>query len=103
MTTQTSSAKAYNLKITPKGAVEDATTASGTRKIKFRGTYVVQGKERERTVIAQGKAAELIAGMVTTGEEIGLRCIFETAPALEEGKKGGEFVTVVALPRAKAA
>lgn len=97
---QQNSQKAYNLKITPKdGSLDTTPTSAGTRKIKFRGTFEQRGKTVERTVVAQGKAAELIDGMIKSGVEIGLRCVFNRAPANEDGKKGGEFLAVVALPR----
>ncbi len=108
MTEQSNSGgKGYNLKITPKdGTIDTTPSAKGTAKIKFRGTFEQRGKQVERTVVAQGKAADAIAAIVVGGQEIGLRCLFDRAPASEEGKKGGEFLTVLGIPlppKAKAA
>ncbi len=99
--------KGYNLSITPKdGTIDTTPTAAGTKKIKFRGTLTLRGKERERTVVAQGKAAEAIEGKIVAGEAISLRVLFDNAPSSEEGKKGAEFLTVLGIPlppKAKAA
>ena len=106
MTQQTKTGrKGYNLKITPKGDVETTTTAVGKTKIKFRGTFSQRGKTIERTVVAQGKAAAAIASVIIPGQEVGLRCLFENAPANEDGRKGGEYLAVLdlALPSKKAA
>ena len=107
MTEQSKGAgKGYNLKITPKdGTIDTTPSSTGTAKIKFRGTLEQRGKTVERTVVAQGKAAEAISAIVVAGTEIGLRCLFDRAPG-EEGKKGGEFLTVLGIPlppKAKAA
>lgn len=110
MTDQTSapstSKQAYNLTLTPLGEIDTTPTLSGTKKMKFRASYVTKGKTVERTVVAQGKAADKIDGIVKTGEPVALRCIFDRAPANDDGKPGGEFLTVVAIPlppKAKAA
>lgn len=102
MTTPAPKAKAYNLNVTPLTEADTTPTASGKAKIRFRGTFEQGGKTIERTVVAQGVAAELIAGMITPGTAVGLRCVYSRAPG-EDGKKGGEYLSVVALPRKKAA
>ena len=101
--TDKTAGKGYNLTIKQLTTAERSTTASGTAQIKFRGELTLRGETRERTVVAQGKAAEAISGMLRKGNELALRCLFERAPATEEGKRGGEFLTVLGLPRAKAA
>lgn len=63
----------------------------------------MRGREIERTVVAQGAAADAIASMVKKGASLSLRCLFERAPANEDGSQGGEYLTVVGLPRAAAA
>jgi hypothetical protein len=105
MTDQTNTAsndnagKGYNLSITPKdGTIDTTPTASGTKKIKFRGTVKLRGQDRERTVVAMGKAAEAIEGKIVAGEAVSLRVLFDNAPSSEEGKKGAEFLTVLGLP-----
>lgn len=101
-----SQGKGYNITLTPKGQIDTTPTASGTKKIKFRATFTAQGKEKERTVVAQGKSAEAIEGMITAGEPVALRVLFDRAPANDEGKQGGEYLTVLGLPlppKAKAA
>ena len=99
------SQKAYNLNVTPLTAVDTTPTTNGTKKIKFRGSFVQAGRTVERTVVAQGAAADLIEGKIETGNVIALRCVYNRAPGAD-GKKGGEFLAVVALPlppKAKAA
>ena len=94
--------RAYNLAITQLTTASKGVTATGKTKITFRGKTTVAGREIERTVVAQGAAAELLDGKLRKGNSIDLRVLFERAPANEDGKRGGEFMTVVALPRAKA-
>lgn len=101
MTEQTN-VKAYTVTLTPKGEIDTTPSASGTQKLKFRATYTAQGQEKERTVLAQGKAAEAIANVIKVGEAVALRVMFDRAPG-NDGKPGGEFVTVLGLPTAKAA
>lgn len=89
--------KGYNLKVTPVSEIERSTTASNTKKIKFRGTYISKGKPRELTVVAQGIAYDKIDELVEQGVEIGLRCLFKRAPANDNGR-GGEYLAVIDLP-----
>ena len=93
--------RAYNMTIKQITTAERSENANGTPKIKFRGELTLRGETRTRTVVAQGKAAELITGMVRKGNDLELRCLFENAPANEDGKRGGEFLSVVGLPQPK--
>ena len=95
--------KAYNVTAVQTATAVRTVIGSGTKQIKFRADVTVRGKVVSRTIVAQGKAADLISGMVRKGNTLNLRCVFERAPANEDGKRGGEFLSVVALPRAKAA
>lgn len=95
--------KAYNVVVRQLTTAEKAVTATGKDKIKFRGKMTVGGREIERTVVAQGAAAALLTGKLRKGTDIALRCVFERAPANDDGSKGGEFLSVVALPREKKA
>lgn len=99
------SAKGYNIDVTVIGAIDTTPTVKGTKKLKFRGSFNRQGKTFERTVLAQGAAADAIEDVIKTGETAKLRIIFDSVPG-EDGKKGGEFLTVIGLPlppKAKAA
>ena len=93
--------RAYNMTIKQITTAERSNNANGTPKIKFRGELTLRGETRTRTVVAQGKAAELISGMLRKGNNLELRCLFENAPANEDGKRGGEFLSVVGLPQPK--
>ena len=93
--------RAYNLKMKQTNTAVRTTTKSGKPQIKFTGELTLRGETRTRTVVAQGKAADLISGMVRKGSELELRCLFENAPANEDGKRGGEFLSVVGLPKKK--
>lgn len=99
----TMSNQAYNVVVAQLTTATKGKNAKGTSKITFRGKLTVGGREIERTVIAQGAAADLIASAVRKGTEHKLRVLFERAPANEDGSKGGEFLTVVGLPREKTA
>lgn len=94
--------KAYNVVALQLTTAEKAVTSTGKDKLKFRAKLTVGGREIERTVVAQGAAAALLTGKLRKNREIALRVIFEKAPANENGK-GGEYLTVVALPREKQA
>ena len=96
------SQKAYNVVAHQLTAAEESTTASGKPSVKFRAKLTVGGREIERTVIAQGASAELLDGKLKQGEDISLRVLFKRAPANENGR-GGEYLSVVALPKTKAA
>ena len=98
----TMSNKAYNIVVTPVTAAEKGTTATGKDKIKFRAKMTVGKREMERTIVAQGAAAALVDGKIAIGEEIALRILFKKAQN-DDGTPGGEFATVVDLPRDKAA
>ena len=99
----TMSNKAYNIVATPLAAATKGTNANGKSKITFRAKATVGGREIERTVIAQGAAADKIENLIEVGKDVALRVLFERAPANDDGSKGGEYLTVVDLPRAKAA
>jgi hypothetical protein len=95
--------RAYNVVAKQITTAKKGVNAKGTAKITFRAKLTVGGREIERTVVAQGAAAALISGKLRKGNELPLRVLFERAPANEDGKRGGEFLTVVGEPRAKAA
>ena len=95
--------KAYNVKATPVARATTTKMSTGKTQIKFRATMTVRGKIIERTIIAQGAAADLVKGLIKKGKEVSLRVLFERAPANDDGKRGGEYCSVVALPRAAAA
>ena len=98
--------KAYNVTARQLTTAVKSVTSSGTDQVKFRAKLTVgkgdKAREIERTGVAQGAAAALLVGKLRKGTDIDLRVMFNRAPANDNGK-GGEFLTVVALPRAKAA
>lgn len=89
--------KGYNIDVTVMSEIDTTPNAKGTAKLKFRGSFVRNGKTFERTVIAQGKAADAVAASLVQGETTKLRIIFDHVQ-LEDGKQGGEFLTVLGLP-----
>lgn len=97
MTEASKGPKGYNLNLTVLTDVDATPTSKGTPKMKFRATFVSKGKTVTRTVVAQGKSVALIEGKIVKGETIALRCVFDKAPANDNGK-GGEYLSVVALP-----
>jgi hypothetical protein len=94
--------KAYNITVTPVATAERKKTSTGKDMIKFRASLEVRGRTVERTVIAQGNAAAQMKGLVRKGRAVAVRALFERAPANDAGK-GGEYLAIVGLPRAKAA
>lgn len=94
--------QAYNFTVKQLTTAEKGKTSTGTDKIKFRGELTLRGRTVERTIVAMGKAAQLISQNMRKGTSHELRCVFNRAPA-NEGGQGGEFLSVVALPQAKAA
>ncbi len=100
------STKAYNVTARQLTTAEKTVTASGKDQIKFRAKLTVgkgdKAREIERTVVAQGAAADLLKGKLRKGTDIDLRVMFSRAPANDNGR-GGEFLTVVALPKPKKA
>lgn len=101
------STKAYNVVVKQITTASKGKNVKGTSKITFRGQLTVGKGDKarliERTVVAQGAAADLIASKLRKGNELPLRVLFERAPANDDGSKGGEFLTVVGEPRAKKA
>lgn len=92
--------KGYNLTLTPQGEIDTTPNSAGTPKKRFKATYVSKGKTFTRTVIAQGKAAAATEGLIVEGQPVVLRCVFNRAPANEDETLGGEFLSVVAVPKA---
>ena len=93
-----SKGKGYNFEIEQLTTANRRENSNGTPKITFRGKLIIRGRETERTVVAQGKAAELITGMVRKGNKLNLRVVFKNA-VNEDGSRGGEYLTVIDLPR----
>lgn len=94
--------QAYNFTVTQLETAKKSKTATGKDQVKFRAAVTIRGRETERTVIAQGASFDLVKDMVRKGKTLALRCVFDNV-ANDDGSKGGEFLKVVALPRAKAA
>lgn len=103
MTDQTNDApkttkQGYNLIVSQLTEAVVAKNANDKLKITFRGKTTAGKRTIERTFVAQGAAAEQIQEMVGKGNELKLRCLFSRAPSTEDGKRGGEFLTVIGLP-----
>lgn len=98
--------KAYNVVLKQISTAEKSQNANGKAKIKFRATMKLRRNnvERtvERTVVAQGKSADLIINNMRKGNTHKLRVLFERSPANDDGTKGGEYLTVVDLTKTKA-
>jgi len=97
------STKAYNVTVKQTETAVRSVTASGTAQVKFRGEALIRGELRTRTVVAQGKSADLISGNLRKGTEHNLRVLFQRAPANEDGQRGGEFLAVVGIVEPKTA
>lgn len=95
--------QAYNVGMTLVTGVKRGKNVNGTMKLNFRAKAKVRGREVERSVVAQGMAANEIRSIVKKGAEVTLRVLFERAPNNDDGTPGGEFFSVIGLPRAKKA
>ena len=94
-------ARAYNLTVVP-GSVQTITNSKGTKTFKTRVTTTLRGRQVERTLMASGKAHAELKGLLRKGREIQIRCLIESV-ANDDGSEGGQFLTAVGLPKAKAA
>ena len=93
--------RAYNLTVVP-GSVATVINSNGTKSFKTRASLTLNGRQVERTLIVPGKMHAALKGQFRKGREIALRCLISKV-ANDDGTPGGEFLTAVALPRAKAA
>ena len=89
--------KAYNLKLTAT-EIEDKIDTRDAPYIAAKVSVKLNGEIRTRTLIAQGKARDAIKDVLIVGEEVAIRCLFSNATN-DEGKKGGEYLTAIGLPR----
>lgn len=94
--------KAYNLTVVP-GSVSTVTNnKTGTKSFRTRVTTTMNGRQVERTLVASGKMHAALKGQLRKGREIALRCLISHV-ANDDGSRGGEFLTAVAIPQPKAA
>lgn len=99
MSDTNTSKRGYNLTLTQTTAAVVGQNTNGKTKITFKGKTMVGGREIERTVLAQGAAADEIANDVgEVGTEIALRVLFERVPSQVEGQRGGEYLAVIGKP-----
>lgn len=97
MTEQTpASRKAYNLTMTV-DSVETPTDTNGKEFLRSKVTLQLRGKQRKRTLIAQGKAADAVRDVLVAGQEAKIRCLFDNV-VNDAGEEGGEFLVAVGLP-----
>lgn len=103
MTEATKTRMGYNVTITPLTVVAGK-NVKGTEKITGRATVKkADGSTLERTFVAQGAAAAAVGAVLKVGETVTVRAFYDRAPANDQGKRGGEYLTLLALPKAKAA
>lgn len=93
---QNTAGRAYNLTMTA-SAVEMKTDVRGKEYIKATVDMNIRGRAAKRTVIAQGKAVDMVKDVLVIGQEAKIRCLFSNY-VNDDGEKGGEFLTVVGLP-----
>lgn len=89
--------KGYNFDVKQLDTAFKGKTKGGKTLVRFKGELTIGGKLVQRTISAQGAAGDLIIGKLRKGNILSLRCIFERAPANDNGR-GGEFLVVVAEP-----
>jgi hypothetical protein len=82
--------------------VSTRTNVKGAAYSVFKLSTMLRGKAAVRTVIASGKAHMALVDNLVEGGKISIRGFFERGPG-KDGKQGGEYITAVGLPRAKAA
>ena len=95
------STKAYNLDVNVQ-SVTTSTTTTGTPMLRAKVGLKLRGRDVTRTLIAQGKAFEAVKDAIVEGANTKVRALFARVQN-EDGSEGGEFLTAVGLPLAKAA
>ncbi len=106
-------AKRHDITLTPKGDILNQPTAAGVDRIRFRADIARGDKIVERTVLAQGRAAKAIAGMIKSGKAVTLTGVFARMPVIPAGETakpaagetvrrrlGAEYVAITGLPQA---
>jgi len=88
--------KAYNVNMTV-DSIETPTSSTGKEYIRAKVTAELRGKQRPRTLVAMGKAAEAIRDALVVGETAKIRVIFSKF-VNDAGEEGGEYLTAVGLP-----
>ena len=99
--TPKTSARGYNMNVSV-NEVSETTNSNGTALIRAKVGVTIRGKAVVRTLIAQGKAANDVREALVQGATTKIRCLIDHVPT-EEGKRGGQFLTAIGLPIAKAA
>ncbi len=100
MTQPTETRMGYNVNMTPLN-ISEGQNSNGKRKITGRATIkTAKGARYERTFVAQGAAADAVAAHLQIGEAVVVRAFYDRAPANEDGGRGGEYITLIAMPKA---
>ena len=99
--TPNTSKRAYNMNVTV-NEVSETTNSNGTPFIRAKVGVTIRGKAVVRTLVAQGKAANDVRAALVQGASSKIRCLFDNVPT-EDGKEGGQFLTAIGMPTAKAA
>lgn len=96
--------------MTPKGEIFTSPTAAGVERVRFRAEIPMGKIVVERTVLAQGRAAREIAGLIVPGKTITLSCVYARMPidnpepandpvsGPKSRKLGAEYLAAVGLP-----
>lgn len=101
MTTPSTTRRAYNFNVTV-NEVSESTNTKGTAIIRAKVAVTLRGKAVVRTLVAQGKAANDVRAALVQGASTKIRCLVDHVPT-EEGKRGGQFLTAIGMPIARAA
>ena len=99
--TTSTSRRGYNFNVTVND-VSESTNTNNTTIIRAKVAVTMRGKAVVRTLIAQGKAANDVREALVQGATAKIRCLVDHVPT-EDGKRGGQFLTAIGLPIAKAA
>jgi len=97
MTDKTSQKRAFNFDVKQIDTAFKGKTSTGKTLVRFKGELTVKGKVIKRTISAQGAAADQIIAKLRKNSVHSLRCLFERAPANDNGR-GGEYLAVVGIP-----
>ena len=99
--TPTTGRRGYNFNVTVND-VSESTNSNGTAIIRAKVGVTLRGKAVVRTLVAQGKAANDVREALVKGASAKIRCLVDHVPT-EDGKRGGQFLTAIGMPIAKAA
>ena len=98
MTNAKRAPRGYNFDVVPSD-IQTRTDKAGKPYMTARVACKIRGRDTVRTLQMRGKMIEEVGSTLVVGQSSPVRAIFDRAPG-EDGKRGGDFLVAVGLPRA---